>query len=264
MSFDSLLTESYQQLKEATMSPKQRTMVASMRSDGWRIKSLEDDYITLTNGEDTVNINADGKLEQSNRMYESLESYYETTDFSSLSLVMEADEQNDIDYYEDQEIVEEKKETLRDDLKKLLDNLTIITLQRGQEQYIITMTSNSSEYVKIENGRAVEGDAVSNRRTAMDLVRRLQQSGFEEREFSSTIPKQVHKTLGVIKNNSPTIAILLLLLALNPFGWVSAMISLAVRASWSLVTFLLDKLGIPSISVMQEEVEQALSLLNIS
>lgn len=265
MSFDSLLTESYQQLKEATMSPKQRTMVASMRSDGWRIKSLEDEYVILTNGEDTVNINNQGKLEKSNRMFETLDAYYETTEFNALSsIIMEVDGQDDIDYYEDQEMVEEKKETLKSDLKKLLDNLVIVTLQRGQEQYVVTMTSNSSEYVKIEGGRVVEGDTLSNRRTAMDLVRRLKQSGFIEKEFTSTIPKQVHKTLGIIKNNSPTIAIILLLVAINPLGWVSAFISLVVRLSWSLITFLLDKLGVPSISVMQEEVEKALSLLNIS
>lgn len=263
MSFDSLLTESYQQLKEATMSPKQRTMVASMRSDGWRISSLEEEYVTLTNGEDRISINKEGKVEQGNRVFESLTAFYETKDVNILTSII-TEEEDDVDYYEDQEMVEEKKETFKDSLKKLLENLTIITLQRGGEKYIVSMTSNSSEYVKIDGGRATEGDTLSNRRTAMDLVRRLKQSGFEEQEFTSTIPKQVHKTLGLIKNNSPTIAIILLLLAINPLGWVSALISLIIRVSWSVVTILLDKIGIPSISVMQEEVEEALSMLNVS
>lgn len=262
MSFEMLLEEHSNHLHEATMTPKQRVMVASLRSNGWRVVDIDDSRVSITDGSMIRSINRNGEIEHLNESYTSPSSFIDRVNIDYLNEAL-LQVVNEAEYTPD-DVVGEEKENVKKGLSKILENLVIVTLVRGKETYVVAMTRHNNEYMKVVNNDVTDHGVFSNRRTAMDLVNRLKQSGFDEADFGSTIPKRIHKTMGFLKDHLPTLSIIALLLLINPLGWVSALISFAVRASWSLIGFLIDKLGLPSISVLTDEVESAMQTLNIS
>lgn len=256
--FQDMLHESYSQLYESTMSSPQRRTVASLRATGWRIiHDSESSDVHLSNGADDVYVREDGTISYMANECHSIEEMDRHIDNYHLSNVIPLIEENV------SEIPEEKKRTLAENIRLLFDNLTIITLTRGNDVYVVTMSRHSNEYAKFTNDTLIESGNLHNRRTAQNLVDRLMASGFDESDWKSVIPRSVMKTARFVKSQTPTIAAIFLMYVVAP-GIVTAILSFVFRLAWSVLGGILNALPFPSFQIFSDAVEEALSLLNVN
>lgn len=254
-SFEDALRESEVQLAESSMTSSQRKAVASMRSSGWRIVDRGDEVV-LTNGADTVSVDASGTLFYLNESYSTLTMLDEAIDahyFSSIIPILEENEQD-----------EEKKQQARtvvDKLRVLFNNLTVVTLTRGRETYIVTTSKDRSEFVKMDNDTVTSSGNLFNRRTANNLVDRLKASGFEERNWQSVVPKRAMQGYRLIIKSAPIIAILFAIHVFT-FGVSTMIVGVVIRALWSVLVLILSSLPLPSIQLFTDAVDSALEAVN--
>lgn len=255
--FQDLLQESYSELNEATMTSSQRKAVAALRTSGWRMVG-DTEEVKLSNGIDTVTVDEMGQLDYLGESFASKDDLYNEMD---MRLIKEAVRHIN-EEEEQQDEKQQEVKSLAQKMKILFDNLTIITMVRGSEVYIVTMSRNKNEFVKLDGGNVADNGDLYNRRTANNLVERLKASGFEEKDWKSVVPRSLMKSYKFLVGQTPTIAVLLLMYAVAP-GVVLGILSLIIRIGWAVLGTVLNTLPFPSIQVFSDAVDGALESMGM-
>lgn len=242
MSFYALLEQEYAPLQEQqVMSLRQRQKVAAMRRNGWDIEDREDDTVRMSKGDKGLVVYSDG-----NTTYVSESEEVDITETTNALL------------QEDDLLVEGVVDDVVAKIKKIAENATMVTLRRGSTAFIVTM-GEQNEYTRIDNGTPVDSGTLANRRTAEDLVFRLEQSGFRETKFSSVVPRAITKTTRFTLRQAPFIALMFILYSFLPAP-IAGLINAIFKGAWMLLSnMIMSLLPLDSLQALSAEVDEVLS-----
>lgn len=223
------------------MTMKQKQKVASMRRSGWEILKKEDDKVVMQKDDKEVFVYTSGKT----------------------FFITESGAQEDITILtdsflqEDDLLVEGVVDDVVGKMKKVIENPTLVSLKRGNEVYIVSMGKNN-EYTKIVNGQVDDSGRLSNRKTANELVTRLDQSGFREVEFKSVVPRTLSNVSMTILSQAPLIAIMSLVYIYIPGA--SLVVNLILRGAWGMISnTLMSILPIDRLQTFQADIDRIMS-----
>lgn len=223
------------------MTMKQKQKVASMRRSGWDITKKEDDKVVMTKGDKEVFVYSSGKT------------FFITESGSQEDITILTDSF----LQEDDLLVEGKVDDIVDKLKRVIENPTIVTLRRGNEVFVVSK-GKSNEYTKMINGQVNESGKLSNRRTADELIVRLDQSGYREVDFKSVVPRTLSSVSKTILSQAPLIALMTLVYVYIPGA--SLVVNLILRGAWGLVSSaIMSVLPIDSLTAFQADIDRILS-----